>query len=256
MIKNVHKTLAASALLGLAFTGISHADVSGFGNFSANGTATLTPTDLTLTPSLNDQGGSGFDLTPQSYDLGFIASFTFTGTNPLNGGADGFTFMLQNDVRGTTALGGLGGAKAYSGDPGVLITPSVAIVANSFNGSSLGTGVNGVQNPLEDTLADGVDVRSGPVDFTVSYNPANAGSEVSLVATQGAGTFSRTYATGDLTTILGGTTAYVGFSAATGGASYQQDITNFSYSSVPEPTTLAALLGGTGLFLGLRRRRA
>ncbi len=255
-MNKLNKTLAASAFVGLALTAASHADISGFGNFIGNGTAVITPTDITLTPNANDSTGSAFDQTPQAYDLGFIASFTFSATLPGGGGADGFTFMLQNDPRGTSALGGGGGSKGYSGGAGFDINPSVAIVANSFNGSSIGTGVNGAQNPLEDTLPDGVDIRIAPIDFTVSYNPANVGSEVSLAAVQGANSFNRTYATGDLTAILGGNTAIVGFSAATGGANYQQDVTNFSYSSVPEPTTLAALLGGTGLFLGLRRRRA
>lgn len=247
----LNKTIAAFGLLGLALTGTSRADVSGFGNFNVNGTATTTPSTLTLTTTTG-QAGTGFESALQTFNQGFVSTFTFLATNEAGGGADGFTFILQNNPAGADALGGGGGGKGYAG-----MTNSVAIAGNNFNGSSIGTGVNGNQSGFIDTIPSGVDLGAPtPTDFTVTYNPANTGTEISVQATQGASTFSQTYNTGDLTAILGAPTAYVGFGGGTGGGGFLQEVSNFSYTSVPEPTTIVALAGATGLLLGLRRRRA
>ncbi len=252
------KTLATASLLGLALAGLAHADLSGFANFTANGVAAINGGTLTLTTA-GGQVGSGFSNIVQSYAMGFTSKFTFLATNEVGGGADGFTFTLQNDIRNASALGGGGGDKGYSG--GSAVTPSVAIVANNFNGSSLSAGSNGSQNSFTggggDTTASGVDFGAPtPVNVTVTYNPNLNGGQISFNAVQGAGAYNTTFNTGNLTTILGGTTARVGFSAGTGGGGFQQDVSNFSYTAVPEPATATMLVGGVGMLLGLRRRRA
>jgi len=53
-------------------------------------------------------------------------------------------------------------------------------------------------------------------------------------------TYSSILNVGDLTNLAGGSTAYVGFTAATGGSVSIQTITNFSFVSIPTETLSAS----------------
>ncbi|HEV2969271.1 MAG TPA: autotransporter-associated beta strand repeat-containing protein [Pirellulales bacterium] len=180
---------------------------------------------------LTDNGGgearSVFFNTPQPMAIGstgFTASFTYTPSGTI--GADGVAFILQNDSRGPSALGGAGGSLGYNG-----ITPAAAQEINIYNGHVIGTNfvTDGTTGTYNSTAP--VNVGSGdPIHVVLSYNPTtNVIAETDTdVATNA--TFSTTYPGVNLATVLGGNSAYIGFSGATGGAVSIQQISNFVYS--------------------------
>ena len=192
---------------------------------------------LTLTDSGNNQARSFFYNTPQGIG-GFGASFTYQAGGNL--GADGMAFILQNDPRGATALGATGGSLGVSG-----ITPSLALEFNLYSGSGNGLGygvfVNGANGP--NTAPGSINLGSGhPIGVTLFYD-----GQTSLFLTMTdavTGAFYRTnLAVGSITNTVGGRTAYVGFSGATGGLNAIQTVTNFTFMGGLSPNPVFTPLG-------------
>src|SRR6267142_4440511 len=113
----------------------------GFNNFSS--TANLTPngnagqsgTVLRLNSASTHKVGSAWYNTAQPVSGGFTTIFTFkisdTGaTDPFP--ADGLAFVIQNDTRGATALGGDGGCIGYSADAGICDNTFFTGISNSL----------------------------------------------------------------------------------------------------------------------------
>jgi hypothetical protein len=212
------------------------------GNWTANGTPAGTPTYvpsvagnvLTLTTAVNGEATSFFFDTPM-YIGAFQAKFTYQ--DVTKNGADGMAFCLQNDPRGLSAVGPGGNDLAYTG-----ITPSAALGMELFGevGSvgwiylTNGATAASYNSPFPVNLASG-----DPIDWTVTYN----GSSITLTmfdeTTSGA--YTNTFSVGSLATVLGGDTAYIGFTGATGGYNALQNISNFSF--VPVPVLSAATSG-------------
>jgi autotransporter-associated beta strand protein len=230
-------TLNAGALRVSAAS--SSAAVSGFGgsgtgwtvNSSGITSTAIANNVLTLTDGANNESRSAFFNTPQPYAIGasgFTASFTYTPGGSL--GADGTTFILHNDSRGTTALGSGGGLLGVSG-----ITPSAEWEINIYSGHTIGTNfaTNGAYNGIYNTTG-AVSINSGdPVNVTLTYNPVQHTISEMLADPTANTTFSTSYSNIDLSSILGATsTAYIGFTGATGGLNSTQTISNFSYSVV------------------------
>ena len=240
----------------IAITGSAHADILSFGG---NGTGytlnkggdpasdgpSVTGDVLTLTTKVNSEANSAFFNTPQTYSP-FVANFTYQDVG--GGGADGFVFVLQNDPRGETAVGGGGGNLAYSG-----IMPSVGAAFNIYSGN--GGSKSGFNSNGNHTYAPtgAVDITSGhPINVTLLYDGTNV-TETLVDPVAGTTFTTGPQAVGPLSAILGQNTAFVGFTGATGGVNANQTISNFSYSTtVPEPSSVCLLaLGGLTL---LRRR--
>ena len=244
----IAKRLLGAALAALAFASLTfaaltlavpaRADVTGFASFAPVNTSghaasaglSADKTTLTLSDGGADEAVSAFEAAPQRVG-GFHAAFTyqadqFGGTPP--GGADGAAFLLQNDPRGIKALGGAGGGVGYAGgDGGVAITKSVAFRLNLFGASGVSVGTNGVSESPGDTLP--VDLRSGhPIRVTLDYDGA------ALTETLKDLTTGETF-TGqdevDLAGAVGGSTALVGFSGASGAVTARQTIRDFSFTS-------------------------
>src|SRR5262249_57028432 len=137
---------------------------------------------------------------------------------------DGVTFVLQNDPRGATAMGGLGLGKGYGystaqGAPlnpgpgpgqgaglGASIVNSIAIHLNLFEGSPFGTGtslgINGSVPPMIPVkwLHDG-----DPINVTIAYNPVGQTITETLTDTLvPANVFSTVYTGVNLPQIIGG----------------------------------------------------
>lgn len=243
----------------------ARANISGFGATGAGFTLnqgqisdglSVSGNVATLTNGTGSEGNSLFDNTAQSITA-FNASFTYQdkGSNGVSGStADGFTFTLQNDTRGVTAVGGTGNSLGYAAAGGTIIhtavTPSVAVGFNIYNtsGTFLGqSGTFGASNTSNAVLYSG-----DAINVSLSY--ANKVLTETLTdAAHTANTSTFTYSV-DIASVVGANTAYVGFTGADGGAVSTQTISNFVYTAVPEPATWAGGFGMVGL-LGLTLRR-
>ncbi len=212
--------------------------VSGFGgsgtgwtvNSSGITSTPITNNVLTLTDDAGNEARSAFFNAPQPFAIGtagFTASFNYTPGGSL--GADGATFILHNDSRGTAALGGGGGALGVSG-----ITPSAEWEINIYNGHTIGTNfvTNGGNGNYNGTGA--VNIAGGdPINVTLTYDPVQHTISEMLTDPTANTTFTTSYSNINLSTALGAAgTAYIGFTGATGGLSSTQTISNFSYSVV------------------------
>lgn len=154
----------------------------------------------------------------------FTTYFTFQLTNAM---ADGFTFTIQND--NAYLVEGPGSALGYQGMP-----KSVAIKFdlhdNAGEGSnSTGLYLNGAAPtvPAIDLTGSGIDLHSGDIiDTRITYDGKNL--VLTLTDTTSLKTWSHSF-TVDIPATVGGNTAYVGFTAATGRLTADQEILSWTY---------------------------
>lgn len=249
----------------LAAAGSARADIMGFDNLSGwtyrqgdgGTTADLPNPDTLQITSGNGQRRSVFYNTPQNVTQ-FSASFTYRAAS-IQGSLveQGITLCFQNDSRGPEALGGGGGGLGYASTPGntARITPSAAIALfntsspnQTWNGFWTG-GTRGNGNSIAPNSAFAfrdlhVEVVYDAPILTVTIDDPVIGMP-----------FARNYVVPDLAATVGGSTAYVGFTTSTGdnfgngGAS--QFISNFQFTSVPEPASVIGLILAA---ISLRRR--
>lgn len=226
--------------------------ISGFGNgtgfaFNSNGTLPLiTNGVLLITDGGLGESRSVFFNTRLGIDS-FTAQFTFQASGSFL--ADGIAFVLQNDSRGASALGDGGSGLGYGG-----IAPSAAYEINIYSGHVIGgtLATNGAYGTYDPT--GNVSFTSGnPIRVTLAYNGTLLSTTLLDLTTNQ--TFQTSY-TVNLSNVLGGHTAYVGFTGATGALTSTQTISNFTFTSIPEPTSVALMclgLIGVGLVEGRRR---
>ncbi len=209
----------------------------GFGTtagLQANGTATFTSGRLRLTAAVNDQRGSCFHTTAQP--VASFASrmrFKFTpGSNPM---ADGICFVLQR--AGTTALGGGGGGQGYAG---LLTSLAVKFDIYPNAGSYTGMYVNGAApDQPERVLSPGLNFHNANV-FQADLAYDGAELRVTITDTVTAATASQSYPV-DIPAVIGGSTAFIGFTAATGGLNAIQEILSWTFTPPPPaPASLSA----------------
>ena len=181
---------------------------------------------VTLTNDLPGEYGSWFDHNTHSITA-FTASFDYQAT----GAADGMAFILQNDPRGAGALGTDFADNGGSGLGYTGISPSAAVEFNFFNGHVQGTnfetnGTTGIYNPTGDVPLIG---NGDNIQVVLSYD-GSVLTETLTDLTDGA-TYSTSYTGIDLSQIVGSDSAYIGFSAATGGFSSTQIVSDFNFAS-------------------------
>lgn len=264
-MKRVSLTFAALVTTALALpahASLLYPDFSSTAGLTLNGNSTtldngIDPnTVLRLAAATTSQTGSVF--TTSAVDVSeFTTTFEFRisdsgGATDASGqeGADGITFTIQGV--GGSALGGGGGGLGYDG-----ISPSVAVEfdtwLNPFDPDSNHIGINqdGSLSSLVTAAVPGEMNDSTLQTATISYDGTTltamiGGTSVGLAL--------------DLASILGDTTAYVGFTGATGGAFGNHDLISWSYETptaeTPVPSTLPLLAVGTLLLAYARRRRA
>jgi hypothetical protein len=217
---------------------------SGFtaAGLTLNGVAALNGTRLRLTNSGANQAGTGWFSTPVSVSS-FTTDFTFQlGAIGSSAYGNGMTFVIQNT--GTSAIGPTGGGLGYGPDNTTNASPSantpiaksVAIKFDIVNNAGEGTNSTGLyQNGASPTmpavtLGGGVNLRSGD---TFKAHVTYDGTTLTLALTDQVNT-TQTFTTSwtvNIPSVVGGSTAYVGFTGATGNSVANQDVVTWTYSS-------------------------
>ena len=232
------------------------------------------------------QSGSAFLTTPFSLaaNASFSSYFEFQFTNQGSGGADGIVFTVQNVAN---TAGGGGGGIGYDG-----LTPSLGVEFDNWNNGSCdgnndnhaGIDTNGsvcsvVRNDSTGawpTFFDGESNRPYQLDSGtifhawVDYNGLTNGLEVRLAVNDTRPIVALMTYSVDLTSLLGTTDAFVGFTSGTGAATADHDIRrwvmdgqfnpitdpgNPGGGDIPEPGTLALIGAAIGGLAMVRRRR-
>ena len=226
---NTYLGIRLEALLGpsayMGFTGgdggaTSIQTITNF-QFQSNLPQLVGNSAIMVPPGVNNQLSAAWYKTPVSVTSGFEASFVYqaNGTNP----ADGMALVFQNE--GLNAIGGDGSSLGYSGISNNQNTAAFEI--NIYNGYSIGTNfvTKGESGNYNTTGA--VNVASGhEILVNLNYDQATHTLYESLTDLDTGATYSTSYNI-NLQTVLNATTAYIGFTAADGGAFASQTVSNF-----------------------------
>ena len=265
--------LAAAASVASATT-VTFNDFSSTAGLTLNGSAAKVNTAadgdvLRLTPALPNQGGSAFSsVTINAAD--FSTYFRFRITDPggilfdgnTETGADGIVFVVQSV---SSSLGGIGAGIGYAGIPnsvGVEFDTWHNGANNDPDSNHLGIDVNGNVNhgsPAQFVLPVATRFDDGNVWHAwVDYD----GTTLEVRANQtglrpAAADLTRTL---DLTSILGQTTAFVGFTSGTGADWGNHDVLSWEYRDsfnpvgvVPTPAAAWAGLALLGSIVARKR---
>ena len=197
--------------------------------WSLNGGPTLGTNMLELTDGTGSQSRASFFRYPL-YIGAFEAWFTYQDVG--GGGADGITFLVQNSSAGA---GATGNGSSFGGGLGYLgITPSAAIEFNIYSAAPGGRGYAYGQDGLNVgpySSTSPVNIASGnPISVYMLY--ANGNMQLQLSDTVSNTTFSTSLGVGDLTSLLGSQTAYVGFTGGAGNTTSTQIVSDFTFISL------------------------
>jgi autotransporter-associated beta strand protein len=271
-----------------------------YGGYGGNKAMRLTPVtggtlDLTDGTATDNAAGykasrSAFYNTPLPVNTSFNVSFTFkplslnlSDANQSNYD-NGFAFVIQNDSRGASALGGAARGMGVGNDPeasannvpiyhsaeiaydmfqdfadagGLIFSPpSVGGPGTGYNTNG-GTGNAGYPYPVTNLAVFGgtlgTYVPGDPVNMSVNYNALThvltwSGTDNGPTNTSGFTTFSYSQTGVNLQTITGSSTAYFGFTGGDGEYGDYQTISNFSFAGL-SPTQTNVLPSTTPLFV-------
>jgi hypothetical protein len=195
---------------------------------SLNGGTTLNGTALELTDGGQNEARSAFYTTPVNVQQ-FVTDFNFQLTSA---NADGFTFAIEG--ANPTVAGGYGGGLGFNGLP-----HSVAVKFDLFSNAgegpdSTGLYINGAMPtvPATNLTGTGINLHAGAGGVGDVFNALFTynGTTLTVVITDTVTNASATQTyTVNIPAIVGGTTAYAGFTAGTGGSTAIQEILNWNY---------------------------
>ena len=192
---------------------------------SLNGAAIQSST-LQLVDGGSNETHSAYFSTPVSVQT-FTTDFDF---QILNGVGGGFTFIVQNE--GVNAVGSAGGSGLGSHN----LPTSAAIKFDIFNNAGEGndsTGIylNGASPtvPASDITGSGIQLKSGDV---IHAHMVYDGSNLALTLTDSktGDTYNHSFPV-DIPGAVGGNTAFVGFTSATGGSTSVDNILDWTYTT-------------------------
>jgi Legume lectin domain/Chitobiase/beta-hexosaminidase C-terminal domain/Bacterial Ig-like domain (group 2) len=205
---------------------------SGFtpAGLTLNGNAAINGNLLRLTDGGAKEASSAFFNTQVNVQS-FTNDFTFQLTNAT---ADGFTFTIQGNSPSALGIGGasLGYGPDLTGVGG--IGKSVAVKIDFFSNATEGTDSTGLYTNGASPTVPSVDMTSSGLNLldgsAMNVHMTYDGTTLTWTITDpGAGTTFTTSAAVNIPSIVGGTTAYVGFTAGTGGLSAIQDILTWTW---------------------------
>lgn len=202
-------------------------------SWQLNGGAELTNGTFTLTDGGIGQSRSAWYLFKQDINA-FQASFEYLDVG--GGGADGVAFVLQNDPDGVASLGGGGGGLGYLG-----IAPSFAFMINIYAGAPGGPGIQvstggsglGTNTYIATPAAN--PASGNPIRFDLTY--LNGVLNVTMTNLTSNTVFTTNFVV-DIPGAVLGNQAWIGLTAATGGATATQRVSNFSFSSLSATATV------------------
>ena len=208
-----------------------------------NGSTQLDDSRLQLTDGGLAEQGTAWFVTPQNIQS-FTTTFTFQLSNPVG---DGITFTIQGN--GTSALGESGAGLGYEG-----ITSSVAVKFDLYNDAGEGTDSTGLYTngaaptvPAIDLSSTGIDLHS---DDTMAVQLIYDGTTLAMTITDTVtlASYSTTFPI-NIPAVVGGNTAYVGFTGSTGTVTSSQKILTWSFNPVPV-TAFPTFLPAAGTYSG------
>jgi hypothetical protein len=191
-----------------------------------NGGATVTSGGLLqLTDGGTGEGRSAWFGTKVSVQS-FTTDFTF---QQLDATGDGMTFAIQG--QGPTALGWTGGSLGYA-----LIPKSVAVKFDLYNNAGEGTDSTGLYTdgaqpamPAVNLSGTGIVLRAGHwMHAHMVYNGTNL--TMTLTDTSTNASVTEVFPV-NIPSLVGGDTAYVGFTGGTGGATAVQNVLSWTYTT-------------------------
>jgi len=229
---------------------------TGFGSLTNgiltfNGGSGVSGTRLQVTDTNGWEARSIFSTNAQDITQ-FDTRFQFQ-ISPGGNTADGFTFVIQGMA--PTAVGGLGGGLGYGpdtagGPPG--ISKSLAIKFDIYDNAGEGVNSTGLYTnggspttPADDLTPSGVDLHGGDVmEAMIHYDGSTL--LVSIIDTITHATFTKSYNDVNIQGLVGGGSAYVGFTGGTGGLAALQEVLNWTFTPViPAPPGIATNLKAT-----------
>ncbi len=258
-------SLMLLALAPVFAQSFGYATFAGATSLALNNSASISATsgNLMLTQDATSQTGQVYETTPMLVVAGFDTSFQFKVTRTGSNGADGMSFIVQNAPAGSAAVpsAGQGSDNGYGGNPGIANALVVELdmytmtsapyfdtgpnevsihtmgnaPINAYETSSIGNVLapapmmndQQVHNVrilyVPGTITVWLDNMTTPV-LTTPYDFATGGNFV----TGGA-------AVGGLNLPSG--TAYVGFTAATGGLSQAHEVLSWTFVSTAAAVT-------------------
>ena len=217
---------------------------SGFSNsqgLAFNGSAVATnDTRLQLTNGNTWEAGSVFWNAPINIQS-FTTNFEFQLTNAQG---NGFTFTIQNT--GANALGGDSAGLGYQG-----IQKSVAVKFNFYNYNNEGSDPTGLYtdgqapvSPTVDISPSGIELGSDDgIQAQITYDGTTLTLNLHDLVNNNTFTYSWPI---DIPQVVGGNTAYVGFTGGTGGLTSSQKLLSWTYTTQAMPPVFAPPAGTYG----------
>jgi hypothetical protein len=223
----------AGALVGTAAVVINPgpqfpATFTGASGLTLGGAARIVNGRLRLTEPGPTWAGGAFYSTKT-----FVGTFTVDfAVRMTDAFADGFAFVLQNQA--ANAVGGGGGGLGYYG-----IASSVAVKFSILGGTSTGLVTHGTLDGATIPMPVSIDFRNGRT-FRVRLVYDGGTLTVKTTDAVTGATATQAYAV-DIPAVVGGQTAWMGFTGGTAWQSAVQEITSWTYSAnIPDTVAPAA----------------